>query len=516
MKQRKWIVTAIILIAAVNLPFIYAALVKQSGSIFGGFLLNPLDGYSYLAKMRLGLEGGWRFVLPFTADPGSGAYLFLFYIALGHIARLLGGNLLLTFHLARLGCSILLLVSISRFCRRFLNSFAEPVQFAGFFLIIAGSGLGWLAVLLGLFTSDLWLAEAFPFLSMFSNPHFPLGLALLLEYFLALENKGYRSRPGWVVLIGLALSIIFPFGMVIAGVVTLLLAAQDFLGHKALNLRAPVYFFSLGGPFLLYQFIATIRDPQLSVWNRQNLTISPAIWDTLLSFSPALLLAGYGIYRAARKHEFEEIRLPVTWAISSLVVMYLPFALQRRMALGLQIPLGLLAAVGLVYLVREKAGEFRRAALLVGGVSIMTNLVFLAGVLSVISRALSPVYYPQADQPAFDWMVTQTGKISAPALAPVILAAPDTGALIPAITGWRVVYGHPFETVDAAQEKADVIRYFSNQMDPAEQKAFLSANQVEYIFYGPAEKALDGGNLFSGQSVVFQQGDVAIYQAGGG
>ena len=159
--------------------------------------------------------------------------------------------------------------------------------------------------------------------------------------------------------------------------------------------------------------------------------------------------------------------------------------------------------------------NFRRAAIGVGVVSILTNLIFLVGMGSVISRALSPAYYPRADQAAFNWMIAQAGEISGPAAAPVILAAPDTGALIPAYTGWRVVYGHPFETVNAAEEKADVIRFFSNEMSPAEQQAFLKANQVDYIFSGPAEKSLNGGGLFKSQSAVFQQGDVAIYQVGG-
>ena len=58
--------------------------------VFGGFLLNPLDGNSYLAKMQQGASGSWRFTLPFTPEPGEGAYLFLFYLALGHLCRLTG------------------------------------------------------------------------------------------------------------------------------------------------------------------------------------------------------------------------------------------------------------------------------------------------------------------------------------------------------------------------------------------------------------------------------------------
>ena len=73
---------------------------------FLDFLYNPQDGNSYLAKMYQGWEGNWRFVLPYTAEAGEGAYLFLFYILLGHIARVCGLSPILIFHLVRVLCSI--------------------------------------------------------------------------------------------------------------------------------------------------------------------------------------------------------------------------------------------------------------------------------------------------------------------------------------------------------------------------------------------------------------------------
>ena len=67
-------------ILLISLPFVYAFQSGNAESIFGGFLINPIDGHSYLAKMQQGYQGEWRFVLPFTAEPGQGAYLFLFYL----------------------------------------------------------------------------------------------------------------------------------------------------------------------------------------------------------------------------------------------------------------------------------------------------------------------------------------------------------------------------------------------------------------------------------------------------
>ena len=100
----------IIVLLLVTLPFVIATCSGGDNYIFNGFLLNPLDGNSYIAKMYQGWEGSWRFFLPYTSEPGEGAYLFLFYLGLGHLARILNTPLLVVYHFARLmGCIVLLM-----------------------------------------------------------------------------------------------------------------------------------------------------------------------------------------------------------------------------------------------------------------------------------------------------------------------------------------------------------------------------------------------------------------------
>src|SRR4030067_1335383 len=95
----------------ITLPYLWAEKAAGQDFDFGGMLLNPMDGNSYLAKMYQGWQGNWQFRLPFTADPGEGDYLFLYYLMLGHLARLDGLSLLLTFHLARLVARLLMLLA---------------------------------------------------------------------------------------------------------------------------------------------------------------------------------------------------------------------------------------------------------------------------------------------------------------------------------------------------------------------------------------------------------------------
>ena len=71
-------VISFIVLCFVTLPYIFASSTAGSDFVFSGFLLNPLDGNTYLAKMIQGWQGHWRFILPYTADQSEGAYLFVF------------------------------------------------------------------------------------------------------------------------------------------------------------------------------------------------------------------------------------------------------------------------------------------------------------------------------------------------------------------------------------------------------------------------------------------------------
>ena len=108
-------------IALISLPYLWAYQNSGSAHWFGGFLLNPIDGNSYLAKIYQGWGGDWRFQLLYTAEPSEGGHLFLFYLALGHIARISGGSTQLIFHLARIVSAFALVVSLWYFFGKVLT-----------------------------------------------------------------------------------------------------------------------------------------------------------------------------------------------------------------------------------------------------------------------------------------------------------------------------------------------------------------------------------------------------------
>lgn len=518
-KKLNWflIIIIIIMVVVTSFPYIYAASVSGNKFVFGGFLFNPIDGNSYLAKMRQGWEGDWRFTLPYTAESGRGAFLFLFYLALGKISRVTGFTMLTTYHVVRVICLTIMLIALYNFFTGLLKT--ERQLKIAFILAVFGSGLGWAAMVFGIFTADFWVAEAYPFLSAYVNPHFPLGVALLLWLF-SLSRRfpdddgfdGNKWRGAGLFLGAILLGIVMPFGVVIAILVLGCLGTwrsieiyQDGKSQSLPSFSREYYSTILvgigGGPILLYYYWVTLIDPVMAGWNSQNVTPSPPVWDFIISFLPVLVFAIPGALVALRDRT-KSMRILVVWSVLGLLLLWIPFGLQRRFIFGLYIPFAGLASLGIDKLLENVRRNQFVILICIIVFAIITNLiVIMAGIGGIRSRDRS-VYMTQGESQAFEWLDNNI-EIDA-----VILAGPDSGLLIPAYTGRRVLYGHPFETVDANTKLHEVKSYFNNP-DFIDSEGLLS--KVNYVFVGPRERELSSNGFQLDLQVIYDEMGVTIF-----
>ncbi len=510
----------------ISVPYVWAFRNSGSGYIFGGFLLNPIDGNSYLAKMYQGWQGNWRFTLPYSAQSGKGGYLFLFYLGLGHLSRIFGASLQVTFHLARILGAVFLVFSLWHFFGKVLST--RRARLFAFGLSLFGSGLGWLAALFGYFTADFWVAEGYPFLSAYANPHFPIGIAIMLWLLTPEKEEGPASlkninlmRKFLLFVAAFVLGIVVPFGLV--GVILILtgLSLWDFW-HKLSGYKMEWSIYKrvrgvfrendsfqkllpvvLGGmPILLYEVWLTQNDPQLAIWNEQNLTISPVLWDTFISFSPIILIAIPGTYWIVREKEMSA-RVLLVWVALGMLLMYVPWNLQRRFIMGMLIPLAGLAAVGIDHVfIRGRVIGLAITCLLVLLI-LPTNLMILVGGIQAVQEKEPKLLLSQDEYDGLKWLETHSPKDA------LILASPEMGLFIPAYTGRRVLYGHPYETVQAQQMEELVLNLFKNY----DNSEFDIVNMdVGYIFYGTREQNIAGG-VGPNFELDFSSGEVQIYEA---
>ncbi len=508
-KETRWVLLIAVLFVGLScLPYAYAYLTTPPELRFTGLLFNPQDGNSYYAKMLQGARGEWLFHLPFTSEPHEGAFIFTYYLALGHLARLVSLPIPLIYHLARAINGFLLLLTVYGFTSLLTGQEAE--RRLVFLVVATSAGLGWLAGPLGYVTVDLWVPEAVTFYAILANPHFPLAMALMLAIF-GLGAGGWGQRlPGWVRVtlaggVSLLLAVVQPFCLVtvyaVLAVHLALLAVRRKRWPRAELLSAAAVV-AASAPFILYDAWVSTANPALRAWSAQNLTPSPPPWDYALSYGIVLLLALAGtVWTLRRGHDVG--LLLVVWVCTNFVLLYLPVPLQRRLVLGLHLPLAMLAGLGFAHGILPRLRVGRRTV--TAGVlafSALTNLFLLLGAFLTAAKHDARLYLSAGEADTLAWM-----RHHVPPEA-VVLAAPSSGLFIPAWAGQRVVYGHEFETIDAEEKKTRVEAFFRGADD-----AVLSDYGVQYVFVGPRERVLGGGAPPANWQVAFTGDDVVVYRS---
>jgi hypothetical protein len=92
------------------------------------------------------------------------------------------------------------------------------------------------------------------------------------------------------------------------------------------------------------------------------------------------------------------------------------------------------------------------------------------------------------------------------------LASPTLSLFIPGITGRSVVYGHPFETINADEQKQQVIGFYNGNMAGQKEKEFLVKNRIRFIIFGSREKLLGQTQIEPDWQQVYTDNDIKVYE----
>jgi len=315
-----------------------------------------------------------------------------------------------------------------------------------------------------------------------------------------------------VILVSAWLGSMSPFLVVLALIILAGLVVWELGANLKQDWRLAVFsqmiWITLGGaPVIVYAMLAIQSDSQLAAWNAQNLTLTPPAWDLALAFSPAWALALVGIWQVIRKRE-RAGRLLVVWVGVAAALILAPFGLQRRFLVGFYIPLAGLAAYGLSAL--EERFGIRWAQLGMKATIALalpsTLLVLISGQFAVIGR--NPIFFlEKREVQALEWLEANTPTDA------LVLASPRMGMFIPAHTGRRVIYGHPFETVNTAEEEAAVNQFFQYAaLKPEEAGDFLESRVVDYVLFIPHKHYLGELSEIPDLQLVYDQQDALIFK----
>lgn len=523
--RQEWIwvaVVAALIVAASTVPYLAGYLVQTPQMRFGGAVLGRTDYHSHLAKMWQGYRGGWRYRLLFTPEDHEGAYVQMLYVALGHLARLTRLGLPFTYQLARMALGFLMLLSVYRFVAHFVAS--VRIRRVAFLLATVASGLGWIKELIartppdGVSPMSFWLIDAYTYLSLLTFPHFCLAVALLLGVYLLLLRRpeGPSLKEGALATVGsLGLGLIHPYMLLVADSVPILHWALEGSGARRFwrGLRAVAAMGVLQAPLLMYVLWLTRTQPVFAGWSVQNVTLSPPLSIYLWGHGPLLVLGLIGVVAGDTGGERDQAFL-LLWIGFVVALVYMPWNLQRRFLEGVQVPLGLLAALGLVHI----AGRLRSARLrglasaAVVGMTAISNIYMTTGLTLGAASRHPGLFWSHEVLTAVDWLGENASWNQ------TVLAGPETGSLIPARIGHRVVLGHGIETVDYEGKREALVSFFSTDTSNTHRLTLVREWEVSWVFHGPNEKKLGGFEPDSAPWLVpaLQSPSVTVYRVSPG
>ncbi|MBI1295454.1 hypothetical protein GC175_10920 [bacterium] len=503
-------ITIVFVLVLTTLPYLYAHWSTPEDKVFMGMMLNTPDHLQYFSWMRELTEGHLS-ANKLTPEPNAPVFFNLLWWGMGQTGALLGLDYAGVYQVLRVVATVLFLLLSYYLCRRFLTD--TLMRRAAFLLIAFAGGFGWVLIVFKytIAQGELWMpllvyiAEPNSFLSMLGAPHFLAAALYVFVFDLALRGQEKQQLRY----------------AVYAGLVAL------FLGWQHAYDLILVY-----GILGFYTGMLLLRDRRLPWFMIQSLFIIgiiswwPALYSVLLTSLDPLwkeVLAQFGnagvftpnliqlpillglTFLLALLTVLRENPLNLTqwdnnalflraWFWSNFLLIYIPTDYQIHMLNGWQIPIAILAVVGLFRYVLPAAQQLRPrmdtqtlrqglVVLLIAAV-IPTNVYLLAWRFVDLGRHDYPYYLHKDEVAAMAWLDANVAPDD------VVLSSEMIGQYVPAHTGAHAFLAHWAQTVDYFNKVDAVEAFFNAETDNADRVDVLNSFSVDYVIVGPVERAL--------------------------
>lgn len=520
-----WSVLALLL---GSLPYIIAWIVTPDELVFTQAVVNADDASVYISAIRQGAEGKWLFQPNFSPEVWPSVLGYIPYLALGHLARFLGGQYHLWFHLLRLLGNILAILAFF-FLARVAFPDRRRLQLTAWFLITFGSGFGWLVA--ALFQQeltavpDLFAPEWTNVTVFLGMPHFSVGLGfevIVIGCIIQISRAGQHWKwavVGAIAALGLALS--YPYNTVVAGLVIGIQMVSLAIRERAIPwlswLQAGVVIL----PMFLFQLYYAIWGLLSPIWPynaESNFIIVPTLPGIIVGFGLLGLLAVVGGWRWIRIRS--NLLVPI-WAMVNLVLVFTPIDFAGRFLLGLIVPVATLAAFGVeeVILPRLERSSFftafgklsptpydslrRVIVILTVPSTLMVSLLLVRNSAMIFGF---PSYMPKSEVKALEWLSDNADDEA------LIFAYYPSGNYLPRISASRVFVGQKFLTPNLGEKVGLVREFWSNDVSMSWRQELLANWDVDYVYSGMFEQQMAPARVEIPGEVVYEADGVTIYQ----
>lgn len=507
------------LLVFTSLPYLFGYLRAPKDKTFMGIMLDVPDTTQYWAWMHE-MQRNWLISNPLTPEANDPVFFNPLWGLLGRWQALTGWSSEWIYQGFRVFSLVFFGLMAWGFCR-FI--FTKPLtRRVAFFLIMFGSGWGWVSILIKQFTGTLsnplsvFVAEPNTFQSALAFPHLFFSAGLILAVFQLAFKAAETGRLKWAGIAGLialglglehAYDLIIVYGVL--GIYWLAGMARtrriDWPWFKILLVIGLISF----GPPVYFGYITTVNPTWKGVLAQYGNAgvFTPDPLNLLLLIGPLMLVAIAGLWAKpvaeAGNHSVERWRFMKVWFVVGFCLLYIPTNFQIKMLNGWQIPVFGLAVMALDgpllnWLRLRLTPRFRIKRLqlvlfaLAIAVALPTTVYIFSWRFVDLNRTAQPYYLQKDEVAAIDW-------IGANSPSGVVLSSEDLGQYLAARTSDRPFLAHWAMTLDFYTKR----KLSAEVLDPAttseRRAAILKEYQVKYILYGAAEKRqaseLAGPNL---------------------
>ena len=540
-QRREWHFVGLIIIAILlfsSVPYAFASLNAPPDKRFMGFVYNVSDHGQYLSWYK---EFQSSFVISnkLTPEPNSAAFFNLLWFVLGRLGYYTGWSYVAVYQLFRWASGAAFMIALYAFSALFFSDLRQ--RRAAFMITALGSGLGWIWVIVKYLTKandlpfpqDVYVAEGNSFLSIMAYPHFAEAASLILAVLGLLLLGERRGQLRYAVAAGLTahflgwqhgydLLIVWGVPCTYAGI------------RLCLERRWPDYWFKamlitglLSWPPALYSVWLTHSSP---IWEQvldqfSNAGVyTPNLFHIFILMGLPLILAIITLALLARGHSPSDTPVQPTerkhlflgvWFVAGWALCYIPTDFQIHMLNSWQVPIAYLATIGLYKYVApllQRRWSARRSQTIVVlaflALILLTNGYLWAWRSIDLNRHDYPYFLYNDEVAALEWLDENALPDD------IVLSSYDVGRYLPGLTGCRAFLAHWAQTVEFYDKRDRVAQFFALQTDHQERLATLRTFKVDYVFYGPAERALGQYDPSTSASFapVFSNSRVTIYQ----
>ena len=503
-----------IVLVVTSVPYAFAVLTTPADKRFIGFILNASDHAQYLAWYK-GFQTAFLIPNTLTPEPNPPVFFNLLWFALGRLGRYTGLSHAIVYQIFRWASGAFFMGMVYAISALFFPKVRQ--RRTAFLITTLGSGLGWIWVVLKytlahgtlLFPLDVYIAEGNSFLCVMAYPHFAEAAGLILAVIGLLLVGERRGQLRYAVFAGLTahflgwqhgydLLIVWGVPSVYAGVRWLVDRQWPDYWFKAMLITG-----LLSWPPALHAVLLTRLNP---IWeevlaqfpNAGAFTPSPL--HMIIAMGLPLILAILTLFLLVLKrgsgqsHELSTVHSLLfigVWFVVGWALTYIPTDYQIHMINSWQVPIGLLATIGIYRYITPRLAEWkitRRpqviAVLVFLVLNLPTNAYLWTWRLLELNDHDYPYFLHEDEFAGLEWLEANTSPEA------IVLSSYDVGRYVPGISGRRAFLAHWAQTVHFYDKRDRVASFFDPHTDDEERLETLQTFGVDYVFFGPAERAL--------------------------